>query len=311
MLLILQVWRYWPCLLIFLTFHAIFSIMHTAMKTIAHYNDVIMSSMASQITSFTIVYSTVYSGVDHRNHQRSASLVCVRGIHRWPVNSPHKGPVTRKMFPFDDVIMLSTHQLVPLEYHESLLCCCTIASCHIIDFFNHFPAITDLLPTIKHLVYNINCILYLSHYPFLSIYSRRANQSQKILCIRHAFKSCRGSQFEVIYSRLRWWRIWDSPPGAQHVQDQSANGFYFLHWLLFLKKHIKPIPSHCSITQIWAKLRGIPKIWENPQIWVISEGDHPELREVTLGSPRIERVAYFWGWPSTCWRRCDAGVMSL
>ena len=29
----------------------------------------------------------------------------MRGIHRWPVNSPHKGPVTRQMFPFDDVIM--------------------------------------------------------------------------------------------------------------------------------------------------------------------------------------------------------------
>ena len=39
-------------------------------------------------------------------HQSSASLAFVRGIHRWPVNSPHKGPVTRKMFPFDDVIMV-------------------------------------------------------------------------------------------------------------------------------------------------------------------------------------------------------------
>ena len=64
-----------------------------------------MSAMSSQITSFTIVYSTVYSGADQRKHQSSASLAFVRGIHRWPVNSPHKGPVTRKMFPFDDVIM--------------------------------------------------------------------------------------------------------------------------------------------------------------------------------------------------------------
>ena len=37
--------------------------------------------------------------------QSSASLAFVRGIHRWPVNSPHKGPVTRKMIPFDDVLM--------------------------------------------------------------------------------------------------------------------------------------------------------------------------------------------------------------
>ena len=50
-----------------------------------HYRDVIMRAMASQITSFTIVYSTVYSGADQRKHQSSASLAFVRGIHRWPV----------------------------------------------------------------------------------------------------------------------------------------------------------------------------------------------------------------------------------
>ena len=65
----------------------------------------IMSAMASQITSLTIVYSTVYSGADQRKHQSSASLAFVQGIQRGPVNSPNKGPVTRKMFPFDDVIM--------------------------------------------------------------------------------------------------------------------------------------------------------------------------------------------------------------
>ena len=73
-------------------------------STPGHYNDVIMSAMASQITSLTIVYSTVYSGAYQRKHQSSALLAFVRGIHRRPVNSPHKGPVTRKMFPFDDVI---------------------------------------------------------------------------------------------------------------------------------------------------------------------------------------------------------------
>ena len=70
-----------------------------------HYNDVIMSAMASQITSLTIVYSIVYLSADQRKHQSSALLAFVRGIHRRPVNSPHKGPETRKMFPFDDVIM--------------------------------------------------------------------------------------------------------------------------------------------------------------------------------------------------------------
>ena len=78
-----------------------------------HYDDVTMSAMASQITSLTIV-SIVYSGPDQRRHQSSASLAFVRGIHRWPVNSPHKWPVTRKMFPFDDVIMGInwTHQMI-------------------------------------------------------------------------------------------------------------------------------------------------------------------------------------------------------
>ena len=64
-----------------------------------------MGMMASQITSLTNVYSAVYSDADRRKHQSSASLAFVRGIHRWPVNSLHKGPVMRKMFPFDDVLM--------------------------------------------------------------------------------------------------------------------------------------------------------------------------------------------------------------
>ena len=71
------------------------------------YSDVIMGATVSQITSLTTVYSTVLSGVDKKKHQSSASLAYVRGIHRWPVNSPHKWPVTRKMFPFDDVIIYS------------------------------------------------------------------------------------------------------------------------------------------------------------------------------------------------------------
>ena len=52
-----------------------------------------------------IVYSTIYSGADQWKYQSSASLSFVRGIHRWLGNSPHKGPVTQKRFPFDDVII--------------------------------------------------------------------------------------------------------------------------------------------------------------------------------------------------------------
>ena len=74
-----------------------------------HYSDVIMDTMTSQITSLTIFYSTVYSGADQRKHQSPASMAFVRGIRRWPANSPHKGSATRKIFPFDDAIMWNTN----------------------------------------------------------------------------------------------------------------------------------------------------------------------------------------------------------
>ena len=76
-------------------------------KLLTLYNDVIMGSMTSQITSLATVYSTVHSRADKKNPQGSASLAFVRGIHRWPVNSPHKEPVMRKMFPSDSVNMTS------------------------------------------------------------------------------------------------------------------------------------------------------------------------------------------------------------
>ena len=95
---------------------------------IMHYCDFIMDSMACQISSLTFVCSNVYSDADQRKHQSSASLAFVWGIHRGPVNSPHKGPVTRKMFPFDDVIMstlplwcrifLHKHVKSPSEYRH-------------------------------------------------------------------------------------------------------------------------------------------------------------------------------------------------
>ena len=86
---------------------------------ICHYDDVIMGAMASQITSLTIVYSTVYSGAD----QSPASLAFVWGIRRGPVNSPHKKPVTRKMLPFDDVIV-SKWRLGLNDYIIITLCVC-------------------------------------------------------------------------------------------------------------------------------------------------------------------------------------------
>ena len=74
----------------------------------SHYSDVIMSTMATQITG-----------------------VFARGIHRWPVDSPHKGPVTWKMFPFDDIIMSRNNTVRFIEISNWLnWCfsnCCNIA----------------------------------------------------------------------------------------------------------------------------------------------------------------------------------------
>ena len=57
------------------------------------------------VSNHLIVYPTVHLNADQRKHQISALRAFVGEIHRWPVNSPHNGPVARKMFPFDDVIM--------------------------------------------------------------------------------------------------------------------------------------------------------------------------------------------------------------
>ena len=87
-----------------------------------HSNDVITSAFASQITGVPIVYSTVCSEAEQRKYQSSASLAFVRGIHRWP----HEGPVTRKMFPFDDVIMISNRfSLYLIKYFNIIKHCCT------------------------------------------------------------------------------------------------------------------------------------------------------------------------------------------
>ena len=73
-------------------------------KTV-HYNNIIMSAIAFKITGVMSVYSAVRFGADQRKFQISVSLAFARGIHRRPVNSHHKGPVTRRMFPFVDVII--------------------------------------------------------------------------------------------------------------------------------------------------------------------------------------------------------------
>ena len=88
-----------------------------------------MGAIATEITSLTIIYSTVYSDADQRKHQSSASLAFVQGIHRRPVDSPHQWPVTRKMFPFDDVIM--RNELPTRRPLQNIVCLMSVRDmCH-------------------------------------------------------------------------------------------------------------------------------------------------------------------------------------
>ena len=109
-----------PCLLI----HTFRSFYENALRSMAwgltdnHYNDVIMSAMASQITGVSIVYLTASWGADQIKHQSFASLAFVRGIHRWQENSPYKGSVTWKMFPLEDVIIKSTLDQLMVWCHQ-------------------------------------------------------------------------------------------------------------------------------------------------------------------------------------------------
>ena len=110
-----------------------------------------------------IFYSTVYSDTHQRKHQSPASLAFMRGIHRWPVNSPHKGPVLQIMFPFDNVIMLKLRLfLLPWPHTNPLFTSkseCLFKNQHIVtrvDFelpwcviFHYLTHDTDYLGSIK------------------------------------------------------------------------------------------------------------------------------------------------------------------
>ena len=78
-----------------------------------HYTDVIMSAMASQISSLMIVYSTACSGADQRKHQRPASLA-IMVSHNCNVHAVHQ-IVT------DSSEILCTRSLMHISYHAAIL----------------------------------------------------------------------------------------------------------------------------------------------------------------------------------------------
>ena len=104
----------------------------------------------------SIVCSSVCSGADQIKHQSSTSLAFVRGIHRWPVDSPHKGPVTRTIFPFDDVIIIAMMQL---EY----------IAVRLIEMSRRFVPGTHFTDVVLHRNSNSLEISFCSHVDFISV----------------------------------------------------------------------------------------------------------------------------------------------
>ena len=158
-----------------------------------------MGAVAFQITSLTIVFWTVYLDTDERKHQSSASLAFVWGIHRGPVNSPHKWPVTRKMFPFDDVIMNFCYQAgciyggISSLFHSGLPFLTDIKWCTwdftLLDVILNLGQIYEYISVFKI------CSSWKIHYKFIVILTHSNVNTQKIhihaklpLKRRHVFK---------------------------------------------------------------------------------------------------------------------------
>ena len=94
-----------------------------------------MGAMAHQITSLIIAYSAVYSDADQRKHQSSASLAFVMGIHRWLVNSPHKGLVTRNLFHLMTSSWDKLDRIIATQYSVTSV---TSRKCNFLYFYLHF-----------------------------------------------------------------------------------------------------------------------------------------------------------------------------
>ena len=122
-----------------------------------HCSDVIMTTMAHQIAGVSIVYSTVCLGADQSKYQSSAPLAFVCGIHRWPVNSPHKRPVTRKIFQFD---ITSSCIYIILERKKSEM----ISQCHTVNFLSWFnsqntPQSPPYVLILRHITHALPVVL--------------------------------------------------------------------------------------------------------------------------------------------------------
>ena len=134
-----------------------------------------MRAMASQITSLTSVYSTVYSGADERKHQSSASLAYMRGIHRWSVNSPHKGPITRNLIinlmtsscnhsSYVPCPLTSYYYLFDIHSGNTIVTKSYLYTCHSNSLFKHIKEKTEMADILQATFWMHFLEIILSHF---------------------------------------------------------------------------------------------------------------------------------------------------
>ena len=126
----------------------------------SHYCDAIMGTIASQITSLTIVYTTFYSDADQSKHQSSASLAFVWGIHRDRWIPRTKGQLRGKCFHLMtsscvqlETILIAT--LKPIILRSMCILNLNLCTFHHItnDLLRLFPGLSRWLPCINILLY--------------------------------------------------------------------------------------------------------------------------------------------------------------
>ena len=139
-----------------------------------------MSAMVSQITSLAIVYSTVYSGADQSRHQNNASLI----VGNSPVTGefPHKGPVTQKMFPLDDVIMHMSHDVHCMHSLENSLEIMYFLTYILTGVLGH---VLQFMKTLRHVLvitsYSLCEMPLLIHAPYFILFSQMSIEAKTLI----------------------------------------------------------------------------------------------------------------------------------
>ena len=190
-------------------------------------NDIIMSAMASQITVFSIVLLNRYSGADQRKHQNSASLAFVRGIHWWPVNSLHKWPVMREIFPFADVIMdISPGTFWPRRRMEWLQCVHPTRD----DLYSR-----NICVSCTYFAYSVIISVILSVH-FLLVSWERANEH--LLLLRTCISNITRNYDKIVSLQSRHLRYW---------QNSKSCLMWHIIWDLYISMGLLPDTYNCGL----------------------------------------------------------------